>query len=537
MRRSLVRQPWFISAALSAFTLVACPLAVLIASDCLSGDGREAPLGLGGPGFRTLEVHLAEPHPPTDYQSALRAPSASDTTAKSPTAVSPAMERVRVFNPMLNPPRYNASSLNPPAALATGSSIPTANSLGFVPATAENSGSSQPSYGAPPMSAPGLAPPATTWGSYSSGPPYAQTSPAIGQAAPAAANPAAPLKASDLTGLRDKVRQVLALYYPRHQNTRDNNPWEVIHAVVAYGVDQQLFKGGPGGEKVNAISWLCYNYPCAGYQMFMLSGDKIEGRRGVGVQGHAGQFLAYIAQSHLKSDYPMMVGGKQFTLADLIEQEKAGCVAGEELTFKLIGLSHYLDSDATWFTPDGQEWSIQRLIHEELKQPIRGAACGGTHRLMGFSYAISKRLQRGKPIVGEFARAQAFISGYHRYTFSLQNPDGSFSTEFFVRRGDSPDLNARLNSTGHILEWISFSLTDEELLDPRMVRAADYLANLMLNNQTMTWSIGPLGHGLHGLAIYHNRVFKDAEFSPGQLLVEGQGEEHREARRAANFSE
>ena len=59
---------------------------------------------------------------------------------------------------------------------------------------------------------------------------------------------------------------------------------------------------------------------------------------GVGVQGHFGQFLAILAQSHVKPDYPMMVDGKQFTLADLIEQEKATCVAGEELTFKLIAL-------------------------------------------------------------------------------------------------------------------------------------------------------------------------------------------------------
>jgi len=48
----------------------------------------------------------------------------------------------------------------------------------------------------------------------------------------------------------------------------------------------------------------------------------------------------------------------------------------------------------------GEPWSIQRLVQEELKQPIRGAACGGTHRLMGFSYAVNKRVKRGKPVVG-----------------------------------------------------------------------------------------------------------------------------------------
>ena len=74
MRPSFVSQPWFDPAVLSMFTLVACPLAVLIASDCLSGDPREALVGLADGATSTLDVHLAEPHPPTDFQSALRAP-------------------------------------------------------------------------------------------------------------------------------------------------------------------------------------------------------------------------------------------------------------------------------------------------------------------------------------------------------------------------------------------------------------------------------------------------------------------------------
>jgi hypothetical protein len=328
----------------------------------------------------------------------------------------------------------------------------------------------------------------------------------------------------ELTALGEKLRQTLAMYYPRHQNTRDNTPWEVMHAIIAFGVDTQLFKGGPSGERVNAVGWMCFNYPCAGERMLFVNRDKVDARRGVGVQGHAGQFLAILAQSHVKADYPLHVSGKDFTLADLVEHEKETCVAGEELTFKLISLMHYLDSDATWTTRDGQEWSIQRLVREELKQPIRGAACGGTHRLMGFSYAVNKRIQRGKPIMGEFRRAQAFLNDFHRYTFSLQNSDGSFSTEWFTRRGDNPDVDRRLKTSGHILEWIAFSLSDDELRDPRMVKAVDYVAGILLENPKHTWEIGPLGHALHALALYHGRVLKSAGPAWPQTLVEGPGE-------------
>ena len=68
---------------------------------------------------------------------------------------------------------------------------------------------------------------------------------------------------------------------------------------------------------------------------------------------------------------------------------------------KLIGLVHYLPPDTTWKNNMGQTFDIPRLIREELKQPIVGAACGGTHRLMGFSYAVQKRKKQGLPITGQ----------------------------------------------------------------------------------------------------------------------------------------
>jgi len=311
-----------------------------------------------------------------------------------------------------------------------------------------------------------------------------------------------------LFGLRDSLRQVLDAYYPKHLNARDNSPWEVMHGIIAYGVDAQLFINGPDGEKVNAISWMASNRPCEGERLLTMINGKLVARKGPGLQGHYGQFLAILAQSHLKPNYPLLVQGKQFTLEDLIDQEMSDCEAGTELTFKLIALMHYLDSDQTWTAKTGETWSIQRLIKEELKQPIRGAACGGTHRLMGLSYAVNKRLQRGQPIVGEFARAQKFIQDYHRYTFGLQNPDGSFSTEWFVRRADNGDTDRKLKTTGHIGEWLNFSLTDAELCDPRLIKSMEYLTGILNQSPNRAWEIGPLGHALHALVLYDNRIFK-----------------------------
>jgi hypothetical protein len=322
---------------------------------------------------------------------------------------------------------------------------------------------------------------------------------------------------ADQLELRDKVRQCLAHYYFRPENIAIRSPWGSMHWMLAYGVDSQLIAGT---KRVNAIGYLNYNGVCNGQRLFYTSGGKIQAQVGVGVQGHAGQYLAMLAQSRVKPDYPMLVDGQKFTVADLIEHEKLTCRPASELTFKLIALSHYLKSDDKWTSNDGQQWDIPRLIKEELAQPINGAACGGTHRMTGFSYAVRKREQRGEPIVGQWKRAKKFVEDFHEYTFKLQNADGSFSTEWFVMRAEHGDIGRRLQTTGHITEWLAFSLSKEQLAEPRMVKSVDYLTTIMLENRNEKWSIGPLGHAIHALAIYDERVFGGKPGTREQKLAE-----------------
>lgn len=323
------------------------------------------------------------------------------------------------------------------------------------------------------------------------------------------AAPPEPALSPQLITLRKKVRRVLAMYQTRQLNTRDHTPWEVMHALIAYGVYTDIRRDSPTGDKVNAIGWLCWGGQANGQPLITLERGKVHARIGVGVQGHAGQFMGMLAQSTVKPTYEMRVQGKTFTVADLIEQEKLDCQANTELTFKLIGLSYYLPSDATWTSNDGQTWSIPRLIQEEIKQPIRGAACGGTHRLFGLSSSYLMRKKQGLPIDGEYRRAQLYIANYQRHAFGeLQNADGSFSTEWFNRRGDRPDLDRRIQTTGHIFEWLAFSLSDQQLREPRTIKTVNYLAGILQDNPKRDWSIGPLGHALHALVMYDNRVFR-----------------------------
>lgn len=314
----------------------------------------------------------------------------------------------------------------------------------------------------------------------------------------------------ELEALRTKLRECLAHYYFRPENVATRSPWGSMHAMIAYGVDTELIAGD---KRVNAIGYLCFNGTCNGQRLFRVTNNKLQASIGPGVQGHPAQFLAMLAQSRVKTDFPMLVDGKSFTVADLIQHEKDTCRPASELTFKLIAFTHYLKSDESWKSNDGQDWDIPRLIKEELKQTIHGAACGGTHRMTGFSYAVRKRESRGEPFEGQWLRAKKFVEDYHAYALTLQNPDGSFSTDWFVRRADHGDIGRRLQTTGHITEWLAYSLPKEELASPKMVKSVDYLATLLLEHPQERWSIGPLGHGLHALAIYDERVFGG---SPGK---------------------
>jgi hypothetical protein len=158
------------------------------------------------------------------------------------------------------------------------------------------------------------------------------------------------------------------------------------------------------------------------------------------------------------------------------------------------------------------------MIQEELAQPVSNSvACGGTHRLMGLGYAVRKRERRGDPLTGQWARAKQTVDHYAAYALRVQNADGSFSTNWFEGPGNSADLERKLNTTGHTLEWLLLSLPDEQVREPSVARAAQFLTALMWTYRGQSWQIGAKGHALHALTLYDERIFGG---KPGQRQQE-----------------
>jgi hypothetical protein len=278
-----------------------------------------------------------------------------------------------------------------------------------------------------------------------------------------------------------------------------------MHGLIGYGLDAEIyFEGHP----INAISYLCSNGSGEKLRLLeLVNGKQLRTKIGPGVQGHPGQLLAILAQSGASIDQPILVDGRPFTVRDLLAYEQKQCRSRTELTFMLIAFSHYLDPKATWVNQQGEKWNMAKLLREELNQPIHSGACGGTHRLMGYSFAVKQMERHGYPLAGEWLQAARVIEIHQQHAFKYQNGDGGFSTEFFQGPGNDRDWSMQLYATGHILEWMAYTLDREQLQQPKITAAVDYLLSLMMEAPNRELDVGPRGHALHALRLYEQRLY------------------------------
>jgi hypothetical protein len=183
----------------------------------------------------------------------------------------------------------------------------------------------------------------------------------------------------------------------------------------------------------------------------------------------------------------------------------------------LIGLSYYAD-EPQWKNSEGETWSIERMIKEEIAQPVVSAPEGGLNRLMGLSYAAGRRAKLGRPIDGQYLRAKKYVGEFQEFALQLQNSDGSWGPQFLAARSSSNDAASQIRSTGRVFEWLAVSLPERQLEDARIISAVEYLTSL-LSNQRYQWNtpalstreIVSVGHAVHGLTVYDERVFKPAD--------------------------
>jgi len=319
----------------------------------------------------------------------------------------------------------------------------------------------------------------------------------------------------ELEGTAKRLRRVVVGYYKAPFNTRDNTPATIIEVCRAFGCDSEVRRGGTSSEKINAITCLCWNYPCAKLELLKIVDGLITARIGYGMQRQPGEFLGVLAMSRVPVDYPVRVDDETRTLADLVEYEKLACREDADQFYRLMGLSRYVTDGRGWKNSLDEQWSVERLVKSELAKPIIGAPCGGVPRLLALSMAVDRRAQFNQPMTKPFRNANKYVSDFQEFAFRMQNDDGSWHQSFFEARGEAGKSSDRLRSTANILEWLAISLPDEKLQEAGMVRAVKFVIRSLSRRSGNVSNITSMSsqdidarmRAVHALAVYDKRVF------------------------------
>lgn len=332
------------------------------------------------------------------------------------------------------------------------------------------------------------------------------------------APPAGRPLAKEMLALRDRLRRILAGYLRQPLNTADNTPAEILAFCLAYGCDAEVRLGSATGQSASAIGCLCWNYPCAGYELLASDGDRPIVRIGYGLQSYPAQLLGVLAQAGVPKNYEVRVGTFRGTVADLVAAEQLDCRPGTDLSHKLMGMAFYVPAGGTWKDRSGDTWSVARLVREELDRDVPLYAAEAVHRLVGLSFAVNRQRRHKQPLDGPLASAGKYLSQFHDFALGLQNPDGSWHPRLFAARGSSGDAWGTLRATALVGHWLALSLPDSRLHEPGMVKAIQRIAE-GLESLASSWNVAAsrprdietVGYALYALRIYDSRVFQGSE--------------------------
>jgi hypothetical protein len=338
-------------------------------------------------------------------------------------------------------------------------------------------------------------------------PPLARTS----------AEPApAPSIADPLAGQVDEAIRVTSR---RFLDADVHTPWQIMHGMLAYRRDYLLRLKG---QKVNALEWIANGATYQGQPWFEKTsfGGHAHPYNGTpyAFQGHPCQFMACLTMCDLPLDFKFKAGaGETVTVSDLIRGAQAEVNDREEVTWVLWFLTHYLEPDAQWTNKDGEPWSIERLVQVETGKTVTAGACGGAHGLFALAYARNSYLTTGRPLYGAWLEADQKVRRYVEEARTLQNPDGTFSSNFFRGPGQSQEFEKRLGSTGHILEFLCVALPQSRLNEEWLRRAVGAIANDLNQNRLAPCECGAMYHSVDGLSLYRTRVWP--ELDPARRTV------------------
>ena len=67
-------------------------------------------------------------------------------------------------------------------------------------------------------------------------------------------------------------------------------------------------------------------------------------------------------------------------------------------------------------------------------------------------------------------------------------------------------MERKVQTTGHMLEWLLFTVSDQDVRSKRVEKAIDFLISNIYDNRQLKWPIGPRGHATRALSLYDKRL-------------------------------
>lgn len=320
--------------------------------------------------------------------------------------------------------------------------------------------------------------------------------------------------ATDLP-LNQSLPLALAKVRSRKLSSTDNTPWVAMHAVIAFEKEMEVTSVA-AGKSVNAIEYLCNEATYDGKRIFRaIGGRPVLPTRDLTfgltqsyvVQDHVDQYLYAFAGAGVPLGQKITADdGTPFTVADMVSASKLGFRPTQELGWTLVALPIY-EGIGTSFTNDqGNTYSMSDLIGLAAQRVSSQEAEAGTHHLYGVAFALDAHLKAGGTLDGNWLTARRYLDWHITRARETQKADGSFDMAAFGnwQEADSPSL--RVWGTGHMLEWLYFALSVEQLREDWITRALKRVTADLLNFETSVFSDGGFYHAAHALKLHQKAL-------------------------------
>jgi hypothetical protein len=318
--------------------------------------------------------------------------------------------------------------------------------------------------------------------------------------------------------LEQRIKAAMTQVRRRKLRT-DNGFWTVLHYILGLGLSVELYNPETKGY-VNAFEYIASGGKVPGVHFFPTPyGLDVETGPGTFTkQGHQDQFIAEMVEWAVPTDYRFVVEGKNYFFDDFLQHTKMRVSVQEpqELEWAIVIIATRFGTNIEWTNGAGEHLHFEDLIRAALAKDTDKAACGGTHMLFGLTWAYYLHLKNGGQTVGVWKEVADKIASYKNKARELQNPDGSLSTGWFKERGNNPSVDERIRAPGHMIEWLSLAMSDDELRQPWMQSAVSALSMTFLENQHQGLDGGSMYHAVHGLLLYYSRVYGADKLPEGE---------------------